>query len=219
MSDIENLDVILGSYQRDNSEVQERTSENKMDLESNRQEERLNRNENDYRSYLNTNVSENSGMTVETCRAINSEISSQMSRKFEEMQTSLNSHILDAINTVIENRVLPSIINAVKSQYSAENANLDLRSDGLHPSSFSQVHPQRDVQSNGLHPEIFSQAAQDAQKDFPKLVATSSNLIGGNSVNSNLSDDEDGYDKRQLLVWSTEVKEKTCLQKLTVEVS
>ena len=39
MSDIENLDVTLGSYQRDNCS---------------------NQNENDYRSYLNTNLSENS---------------------------------------------------------------------------------------------------------------------------------------------------------------
>ena len=59
MSDIESLEVMLGSYQRDNREVQERTSENEMNLESKRREESLNRNENDYRSYLNTNISEN----------------------------------------------------------------------------------------------------------------------------------------------------------------
>ena len=47
MSDIENLDVMLGSYQRDNSEARDRTGENEMDLESNRQEESLNQNEND----------------------------------------------------------------------------------------------------------------------------------------------------------------------------
>ena len=99
LSDIENLDVMFGSYQRYNSEVQNRASENEIDLESNRREDSSNLNENDYRSYLNTHISENSGMTVETNRAISSEISSQMSRKLEEMQTSLNSHILDAINT------------------------------------------------------------------------------------------------------------------------
>ena len=37
-------------------------------------------------------------MTVETSRAISSEISSQMSRKIEEMQTGLNSQIFDVIN-------------------------------------------------------------------------------------------------------------------------
>ena len=116
MLDIENLDVMLGSFQRDNSEVQDRASENEMDLGSNRREESLNHNENDYRSFLSTNISGNSGMTVETSRGISSGISSQMSRKLEEIQINLNSHISDAINPVIEKKVLPSIKNAVKNQ-------------------------------------------------------------------------------------------------------
>ena len=107
LSDIENLDVMLGSYQRDNSEIQDRTSENEIDLESNRREYSSYQNENNYRSYLNTNLSEKSCLTVETGRAISSEISSQMSRKFEELQSSLNSQILDVINTAIDTRVLP----------------------------------------------------------------------------------------------------------------
>ena len=55
MSDIENLDVMLGSYQRDNSETQNGNNENEIDQRSDRREEGLNQNENDYRSYLNTN--------------------------------------------------------------------------------------------------------------------------------------------------------------------
>ena len=102
MSDTENLDVMLGSYQRDNSEIQDRTSENEIDSESNRQEGGSNQNENNYRSYLNTNLSGNSCLTIETSKAISSEISSQMSRKFEELQSSLNSQILDVINTAID---------------------------------------------------------------------------------------------------------------------
>ena len=156
----------------------------------------MNQIDSDYRSYLNTNLSENSSLTVETSRAISSEVSSQVSRKFEEMQTSLNSHILDVINTAIEKSMLPSIKIAVGGQNSAKNTNLDLRSDGLHPSNFSQVRPQRDLRSNGPHPENVGQPAQDAQKDFPRLLTTSSNRINhrrDNSVDSNESDD-DGYD-------------------------
>ena len=85
--------------------------------------------------------------------AISSEISSQMSKQFEEMQTNTNSQILDVINAAIETKVLPSIKNAVKSQYSAKNTNLDLRSDGLHPNNFSQVRSQKDLQLNRPHPE------------------------------------------------------------------
>ena len=97
------------------------------------------------------------------------EISSQISRKLEEMQTSLNSHILDAINAVIEREVLPGIKNAVKTHNSAKNTNLDLRSDGLHPGNSSQVRPQKDLQSNRQHPEIVSHVAEVVQNDFRGL--------------------------------------------------
>ena len=197
ISDIENLDVMLGSYQRDNCDVQDRTSENEMDLESNRREESSNHNENDYRSYLKTNISEKSGLTVGTRRAIRSKISSQISRKLEEMQTNLITHILEAINTVIERKVLPSIKNAIKTQNSAENTILDLWSDGLYPISFSQVRPQKDLQSERLHPENDTHVALDAQNDFPRLITMRcdrKNHCRENSVEFNHSDDENGYD-------------------------
>ena len=120
MSDLKNLDVMLGSYQRDDCEAQNGNDDGEIDLRSTRHEENANQNENDYRSYLNTNLSENSCLTVETSRASSSKISSQMSKKFEEMQSSLNSQILDVINTAIDTRVLPSIKNAVKGQNAAK---------------------------------------------------------------------------------------------------
>ena len=126
---------------------------------------------------LNNNNSENSGMTVESSRAISSAFSSQMSGKHEEMQTNLNYHILHAINAVIEGKVMPSIKNAIKIQNSAKSANLDLRSDGPHPSNSSQVLPQRDLQSNGLQSEIVSQVAEDVQNDLPRLVTMKGNRI------------------------------------------
>ena len=155
MSDIENLDVMLGGYQRDNSEIQDRTSENEIDSESNRQGGSSNQNENNYRSYLNTNLSENSCLTVETRKVISSEISSQISRKFEKLQSSLNSQILDVINAAIDTRVLPSMKNAVRRQNSAKNTSVDLRSDGLHS-------------------ENVNKSAQDAQNEFPRLLSIKS---------------------------------------------
>ena len=103
---------------------------------------------------MNTNLSENSCLTVETSRAIISESSTQMSRKFKEMQNCLNSQILDVINTAIETRVLPSIENVVGRQNSAKNASLDLRSDGLHRSNTVQENSQKDLRSNILHGRI-----------------------------------------------------------------
>ena len=63
----------------------EANSENEIDSRLIEQEREMNQNDNEFRSYLNTNLSENSGLTVETSRAISSEISSQRSRKLEEM--------------------------------------------------------------------------------------------------------------------------------------
>ena len=197
MSDIENLDVMLGSYQRDNSLAQNENDEGEIDLRSTRHEENANQNESDYRSYLNTNLSENSCLTVETSRAISSEISSQMSRKFEEMQFSLNSQILDVLNTAIDTRVLPSIKNAVRRQNSAKNTSLDLRSDGLHQDNAAQENSQQDFWSNRLHPENANKLSQDAQNEFPRLILIKSNQTNycrENSVDSQQSDNESGYD-------------------------
>ena len=74
---------------------------------------------------------------------------------------------------------------------------MDLRSDGPHPSNFSLAHPQRDFRSHRPHPENDSQVAQDAQKDFPRIVSMSCDRINRrkeNSVVANQSDDDDGYD-------------------------
>ena len=74
---------------------------------------------------------------------------------------------------------------------------MDLRSDGLHPSNFSQVRPQKCLRSVKLHPENDSHVAPDSHNDFPRLVTMRCDRInhcGGDSVDSHHSDDY-GYDK------------------------
>ena len=197
MSDIENLDVMLGNYQEDDQVRDEDICNTDFDLESRRPQRETNSISGNFRSILNTNVSENSEITVETSRAINPEISSQMSRKLDEMRSDLNSHILNAIDSAIEEKVIPSIRNALESQNLAKNTNMDLRSDGPHPSTFGQVRQQRDLRSVGPQQQIAGKVPQDAKKDFPRLVTMSSNQINHqreNSVESCGSDDEIGYD-------------------------
>ena len=146
---------------------------------------------------MNTNLSENSCLTVETSKAISSEISSQMSKKFEELQSSSNSQILDVLNTAIDTRVLPSIKNAVRRQNSAKNTSLDLRSDGLHQDNAAQENSQKDLRSDRLHPKNVNKTAQDAQNEFPRLISIKSNQTTHcreNSIDSQQSDDEFGYD-------------------------
>ena len=115
MSDVENVDVMLGSYSG-NIEGNDH-SENELNLDS--ESGRLQRNSNvtgeDFRSLL-TNSRENSENTIETTRLINDEISSQLSRKLNEIKTSLNSQIQNAISAAITNTVLPSIQNTLNIQ-------------------------------------------------------------------------------------------------------
>ena len=202
MSDIENLDVMLGTYQESDQVRDENLGITEFHLESRRPQRETNSISGNFRSILITNTSENSEITAETSGEINSEISSQMSRKLEEMRSDLSSRILEAIDSAIGKKVNPSIRNALENQNSTENTNLDLRSDGPHPSTFSQVRPQRDHRSDGPHQQSTGKASQDVKKDFPRLVAMSSNRINHqreNSVDSYQSDDENGYDRLQFL--------------------
>ena len=196
MSDIENLDVMLGNYA--NSDIRDRdiVDQIEIDPESSRRQQGIDQEESNYRSLLNTNLSENSEITVETSRAISSEISSQMSRKLEEMKSDLNSHILEVINSAIDEKILPSIENVIVNKRETKNAKWDLRSDGRHPDRNIQMTQNSDLESHGRHKSKFCQQVQDSGENFPKLIATSSNQ--NNHHRENLVDfeqsDDDGYD-------------------------
>ena len=71
LSDIENLDVMLGNYSNSEIREQEAVDQIEIDPESRRRQQDLDQNERNYRSLLNTNLSENSEITVETTRMIN----------------------------------------------------------------------------------------------------------------------------------------------------
>ena len=196
MSDIGNLDVMLGNYTNGENRDQEAIDQIEIDPESGRRQQDLDQNESNYRSLLNTNLSENSEITVETSRMINSEISSQMSRKIEKMKSDLNSHILEVINSAIEERILPSIEDVITSNREAKNTKWDLRSDGRHPDRNIQTTQNSDLESHGRHKSKFCQQVQDSGENFPKLIATSSNQNNHrreNLVDFDQSDDE-GYD-------------------------
>ena len=81
LSDVENVDIMLGSYSRD--EEGNIASENEVILDSGSSKPQQNSNVigEDFRSLLNTNSRENSEITVETTRMIGEEISNQVSRK------------------------------------------------------------------------------------------------------------------------------------------
>ena len=131
MSDTENVDIMLGSYARDDERIEQ--SENELNLESgsNRPHQNSNLAGEDFRSLLNTNSRENSEITIETTRMINEEISNQMSGKLNEIKTSLNSQIQSAISAAITNTILPSTQNSLGMQGRSDFTVVDRGSDGL----------------------------------------------------------------------------------------
>ena len=134
MSDVENFDVMVGSYgsySREDERSDQSDSELNLDSGSIRPQQNSNLVGEDFRSLLNPNSRENSEMTIETTGMISEEISNQLSRKLNEIKSSLNSQIQDAITTPITEKVLPSIQNAKDTQGSADFTVVDRESVGL----------------------------------------------------------------------------------------
>ena len=150
MSDVENVDIMLGSYSRDDEE--NNISENEMNLDSRSSRPRHSSNAvgEGVRSLLNTNSRENSEIVIETTRLINEEIFNQMSRKLNEIKTSLNSQIQEAVTAAITNTVLPSIQKTLEMQGGPNFTVVDRTSNGLHPSPRSANFTMKDRRSSGL---------------------------------------------------------------------
>ena len=126
MSDTENLDVMLGSYPR--NELGNDSDRNvEIDLGSDRTREDPLQNSEDFRSLLNSNSNENSVSTAETMRLVNSEIT----KKIDELRRELNSQLVDVINSAITEKVLPDIRNLVSNQNPVFREEVDQRSSEL----------------------------------------------------------------------------------------
>ena len=163
MSDVENVDIMIGSYARD--EVENNGSENEMKLDSRSSQPQQNSNlvGEDFRSLLNTNSRENSEITIETTRMISEEISNQMSRKLNEIKTNLNFQIHDAISNAITEKILPSIQNTLELQGGRNFTMADQGSDGPHDSTMAANSALGDRRSSGLQ---WNPEAGNAQKTW-----------------------------------------------------
>ena len=150
MSDVENVDIMLVSYSRDDERVEQSESELNLDSGSNRLHQNSSLVGEDFRSLLNTNSRENSEATIETTRLINEEISNQMSRRLDEIKASLNSQIQSAISAAIADNVLPSIQNTLEMQGRANFTIVDRESNSVHPSQKAGNCTKEDRRSSGL---------------------------------------------------------------------
>ena len=149
LSDVENVDIMLGSYSRDDDENIASENEVNLDSWSSRPQQNSNVIGEDFRSLLNTNSRENSEITIETTRMISEEISNQMSRKLNEIRNSLNSQIQEAINCVMTDTVIPSIQNTLGTHGNVNYIAMDQTSVGPHKSPSSTNFVSRDHKSSG----------------------------------------------------------------------
>ena len=175
LSDVENVDIMLGSYSRDDEENNVSENEVNLDSGSSRPQQSSNVIGEDFRSLLNTNSRENSEITIETTRLINEEISHQMSRKLNEIKTSLNSQIQDAITAAITSTVLPSIQNTLEKQGRSNFTVVDRGSNGLHPSPRSTDFTITDRKSGGLQWNAEVGNSQKTWENRPKTCFTQEN--------------------------------------------
>ena len=86
LSDVENVDIMLESYSRDDEENNASENEVNLDSGSRRPQQSSIVIGEDFSSLFNTNSRENSEITIEATRMINEEISNQMSRKLNEIK-------------------------------------------------------------------------------------------------------------------------------------
>ena len=116
MSRFENVNRMLGSYSRDDERNNQTEDELNLDSGSNRPQQTSNLVGEEFRSLLNTNSSENNEMTIQTSRMSRNGIANQVTRKVNDIMTSLISQIQDASSTAITEKVLPSIQNTLDTQ-------------------------------------------------------------------------------------------------------
>ena len=148
LSDVENVDIMLGSYSRDAEENNISKNEVNLDSGSSRPQQSSNVIGEDFRSLLNTISRENSEITIETTRLINDEISSQLSRKLNEIKTSLNSQIQNAILAAITDTVLPSIQNTLSKQGEPNFTIVDPRCNEPHQGSKAASSASKNLRSS-----------------------------------------------------------------------
>ena len=114
MSDVENSDVMLDSYSRNELENNsEDGNKIKVDLGSVRP-----------RQNVNSDSRESSETTLETVRLVNTEFT----RRIEELKRDLNSQIIESINSALNEKMLPSIQNTLGSQRPGFREGVDHRS-------------------------------------------------------------------------------------------
>ena len=190
MSDVENVDVMLGSYSGNIEGNDYSEKELNLDSESGRLQRNSNVTGEDFRSLL-TNSRENSEITIKTTRLINDEISSQLSRKLKEIKTSLNSQIQNAVSAAITNTVLPSIQNTLNMQREPNFTIVDPRSNEPHQGLKAASSASKDLRSSERQRNPEAEITQETRGNRSKTSPVEGNhrhMSRDSSVDSYISE-------------------------------
>ena len=169
MSDLENMDIMLGNYSRNDVDCQSEERAIEGDFESNGLQGVNTPNSEDFRSLINTNSRENTEITRETARMINNEITSYVTRKLDDITQRLFTQILEVIDTTIAEKVLPSILNVLGVQKQGLYTKMDHRSGGLNRSTghhFSRQYQENRWKTNtkfGNQSSLVRESSEDFQ--------------------------------------------------------
>ena len=138
MSDLENKGILLGNYSRNDLECQLGERKTEGELDSNNLQTSNPKRE-CFRSLNISNCRENSEITIETARMINNEITTQVTRKLDEVREDLNTQILEVINSAIAEKRLSSTKNVLGVQKSGLNTSRVHQSGRLDRSPEDQI--------------------------------------------------------------------------------
>ena len=180
-----------------------RNDELNLDSESSRPQRNSNVTGETFRSLL-TNSRENSEATIETTRLINEEIANQMSKRLNEIKSSLNSQIQSAITAAIADTVLPFIQNTLEMQGRTNFTMVDRASNGPHPGPRTDNFTMGDRRSSELqrNPEV-----GNSQKTWEIRPETCFTLENGRQRSRESSvDSYIGEQNRDILHWGYTLK-------------
>ena len=116
ISDLENMDIMLRFYSKNDLHCQSEEKETEGDLESNRLQS-ANPTICDFRSLVNTNSRKNIEIFIETAKMIYNEITTEVTRKLGGLRRDLNTQILDDVSSANAEKLLPSIQNVLGVLY------------------------------------------------------------------------------------------------------
>ena len=168
LSDIENLDIMLGGSHFDRNERSESMYSNQAGRpESLFEDELENENENEFPNPGNNGPSPNTELGQNSIREsssveinrLSSELNSRISREMDEMMNSVSVQIQRAINEAISSQILPQIQNAVMAgsgQLTKERWNVPAE----RPEGYSEVLQNLEPRNNSK-----SKQANDRPKD------------------------------------------------------